>query len=214
MYTPEKDQTEIFAENLTALLQKNGMSQNQLSKKISVSAMSVNAWCRAISMPRNDKIDKICQVLGVARSDLMQDKSAAPNLSVPAAYPVPILGSICAGKGIIAEENYRGMFFVDHSIRADYCLEIEGDSMKDASIYHGDIVFLRKNYDFINGGIYAVVYGSDENAVLKKVYKQGDLLLLVPCNQLYDPITVPVDEAFICGELVGVYSPRSNKYTR
>ena len=127
---------------------------------------------------------------------------------------MPILGEICAGKGIIAEESYRGMFFVDHSIRADYCLEVEGDSMKDANIFHGDIAFLRKNADFINGGIYAVVYGADENAVLKRVYRQGESYLLVPCNQLYDPVTVPADEAFICGELIGVYSSRSNKYSK
>lgn len=215
MYTPEKDQTEIFAENLTALLDEKRMSQNQLAKKIGVSAMSVNAWCRAISMPRNDKIDKMCQVLNVTRADLLQEKTAAPNLSIPAAHPLKILGTICAGEGITAEENFRGLFFVDHSIRADYCLEVEGDSMRDANIFHGDIAFLRKNYEFMNGGIYAIVYGSEENAVLKRVYKQGDALLLMPCNQLYDPITVPADEPFtICGELIGVYSPRNNKYTR
>ena len=211
----ERSQVEICAENLVRLLEEHDISQNQLAKKINVSAMSVNAWCRAINMPRNDKIDKICQLFGISRADLLQDKTAAPNLSVPAAYGVPILGSICAGEGIIADESYRGMFFVDHSIRADYCLEVEGNSMKDANIFHGDIAFLRKNYEFMNGGIYAVVFGPDENAVLKKVYRQGDSLLLVPCNQLYDPITIPADEPYtICGELVGVYSPRSNKYTK
>lgn len=215
MYTPERSQTEIFADNLSRILANKNMSQNQLSKKIEVSAMSVNAWCRGLSMPRNDKIDRMCQVLNVTRNDLLQDKTTAPNLSVPAAHPVRILGSICAGEGITAEENFRGMFFVDHSIRADYCLEVEGDSMRDANIYHGDIAFLRKNYEFINGGIYAIVFGSEENAVLKRVYKQGDSLLLMPCNQLYDPISVPADEPFtICGELVGVYSPRNNKYVR
>ena len=210
----EKSQTQICAENLMRILKEHDMSQNQLANKIGVSPMSVNAWCRAINMPRNDKIDKICQLFNIQRSELLQDRSAAPNLSIPAAHPVPILGSICAGAGIIADQNYRGMFFVDHSIRADYCLEVEGDSMKDANIFHRDIAFLRKNYDFINGGIYAVVFGAEENAVLKKVYQQGNSLLLVSCNALYDPISVPADEAFICGELVGVYSPRSNKYTK
>lgn len=215
MYTPERSQTEIFADNLSRILANKNMSQNQLSKKIEVSAMSVNAWCRGISMPRNDKIDKMCQVLNVTRNDLLQDKEAAPNLSVPAAHPVKILGTICAGEGITAEENFRGLFFVDHSIRADYCLEVEGDSMRDANIHHGDMAFLRKNYEFFNGGIYAVVFGTEENAVLKRVYKQGDSVILMPCNQSYGPITVTADEPFtICGELVGVYSPRNNKYAR
>ena len=215
MYTPEKSQTEIFADNLTRLLRAKGISQNALARKIDVSPMSVNSYCRGISMPRNDKIDRMCQVLNITRAELLQDRTAAPNLSVPAAHPVRILGVICAGEGITADENFRSVFFVDHSIRADYCLEVEGDSMKDANIFHGDIAFLRKNYEFMNGGIYAVVFGAEENAVLKRVYKQGDSLLLMPCNQLYDPISVPADEPFtICGELIGVYSPRNNKYTR
>lgn len=45
MYTPERSQTEIFADNLSRILASKKMSQNQLSKKIEVSAMSVNAWC-------------------------------------------------------------------------------------------------------------------------------------------------------------------------
>ena len=209
MYSPEKNQNEIFAENLIDLLAKRGISQNQFAKKIGVSAMAVGKWCRAISAPRNDKLDVICQVLNVQRSDLLTDKSAIPNLSVPAARPVPMLGIICAGDGKIADENFDGYFFVDNSIRADYCLRVEGDSMKDAHIFHGDLAFLKKSYDFLNGGIYAVVFGEDRNAVLKKVYRQGDGLLLMPCNQKYDPIYV--DDAIIVGECVGVYSPRNNR---
>ena len=208
MYQPEKNQMEVFAENLLDVLAKKKLSQNQLAKKIGVSAMSVNKWARGIAMPRNDKIDQMCQVLNIQRSDLLADKSAIPNLSIPAAYPLPILGRICCGDGVLADENFDGLFFVDNSIRADYCLRVEGDSMKDANIRHGDIAFLRKSYDFLNGGIYAVVFGEDENAVLKKVYRQGDAFLLMPCNQKYDPISV--DECRIVGELIGIYSPRSN----
>lgn len=95
MYMPERSQAEIFADNLSRILANKNMSQNQLSKKIEVSAMSVNAWCRGLSMPRNDKIDRMCQVLNVTRNDLLQDKTAAPNLSVPDAHPVMILGTVC-----------------------------------------------------------------------------------------------------------------------
>lgn len=214
MYSEEKTQLEIFSTNLKRILATKDISQSELSRRLDCSVPSVNAWCQGTSLPRTKMFERLCQVLNVNRDDLLQDKTA-PNLSIPAAHPVPILGEICAGKGITADENFRGYFFVDHSIRADYCLEVEGDSMKDANIFHGDIAFLRRNFEFINGGIYAIVYGSEENAVLKRVYKQGDSLLLMPCNQLYDPISVPADEPYtICGELIGVYSPRNNKYTR
>ena len=122
MYQPEKNQMEVFAENLTGILIKKKMSQNQLASKIGVSAMSVNKWARAISMPRNDKIDQICQVLNIQRSDLLADKTAIPNLSIPAAYPLPILGRICCGNGVLADENFDGMFFVDNSTSSLYFL--------------------------------------------------------------------------------------------
>lgn len=215
MYQDERSQLEIFSSNLRQILADKQISQNQLAKKMDCAVPSVNAWCQGQSLPRAKMLDKLCRVLNVSRMDLLQDRSEAPNLTVPAAHPVRILGTICAGEGITADENFRGLFFVDHSIRADYCLEVEGDSMRDANIFHGDIAFLRKNYEFFDGGIYAVVYGAEENAVLKRVYKQGDSILLMPCNQLYGPITVPASEPFtICGELVGVYSPRNNRYTR
>lgn len=208
MYQPEKNQDEIFAENLMDIMRRKGISQNQLARMLDITPAAVNKWVRGLSTPRNEKVDKVCQVLNVQRSDLLADKSVIPNLSVPAAYPLPILGRICCGNGVLADENFDGMFFVDNSIRADYCLRVEGDSMKDAGINHGDIAFIRKSYNFLQGGIYAVVYGEDQNAVLKKVYRQGNGLLLMPCNQKYDPISV--DDCRIVGELIGVYSPRSN----
>ena len=206
MYQPEKDQTEIFVENLNKLLREKDISQNRLAQLVDVSVTMVNKWCRGMSMPRNDKIDKLCQVLNVRRSDLLADKSEAPNLSVPAARPVPFLGLICAGDGMITEESFDGYFFVDNSIRADYCLRVEGDSMRDAGINHGDTAFIRKSWNFLNGEIYAVWFGEDKTATLKKVYRQGDGLLLMPCNQKYDPIYV--DDAVIVGECIGVYHPR------
>ena len=120
-----------------------------------------------------------------------------------------MLGQICAGDGILAEENFEGYFFVDNSIRADYCLRVEGDSMRDASIYHGDIAFLKKNYALQDGNIYAVVFGEDNAATLKHVYRQGnDTIVLLPANQNYSPIVVNAEEVLIVGECVGVYHPR------
>lgn len=209
MYRPEKDQNEIFAENLRELMARRDMRMNQLAQKIGVSATMLGKYANGESMPRNDKLDKICQVLNCQRQDLLQDRKEVPNLAVPAAYALPILGTICCGDGVLEERNFDGYFFVDNSIRADYCLRVEGDSMRDAGINHGDTAFLRKSYNFMNGGIYAVVYGDDRNAVLKKVYRHKDGLLLMPCNQLYDPIYV--DDCRIVGECVGVYSPRFQK---
>lgn len=127
------------------------------------------------------------------------------NIILPAAYPLPILGEICAGNGIFCEENYKGMFYVDKSIKADFCLEIKGDSMKDAEIHDGDIVFIKRNYDFVPGKIYAVRIEEDCEAVIKRVYFEGETVVLNPCNIEYQPIVKKADQVTVLGECVGTY---------
>ena len=202
-----KTQVEIFGENLRAVLKEKEISQQRLGQLVGASGATVNAWCQGQSMPRKNTLDRIFSALNVTNDELMLDRGKAPNLSVPAAYPLSILGTICCGDGILAEQNFDGYFFVDNSIRADYCLRVEGDSMKEANIHHGDIAFIKKCYDVFDGGIYAVVFGENENAVLRKVYRQNDGFILTPCNQNYKPISV--NDCRIVGECIGVYHSRS-----
>lgn len=209
MYRQEKSQLEIFSRNLRKVMRDKDISQNGLARKLGCSVPTVNAWCQGQTIPRRELFEKLCQYLNVSRLDLLQDRSEIPNLSVPAAHPLKMLGRICAGDGVLCDEHFEGYFFVDNSIRADYCLRVEGDSMKDANIYHGDIAFLKRNYDLYDGNIYAVVFGDDNNATLKQVYRQApDTLVLLPANQNYSPIIVKADDALIVGECVGVYHPR------
>ena len=208
MYTEQRSQLEIFSQNLRDVMYRKNVSQNTLAKKLDCSVSTVNSWCQGTSLPRRDRFDKLCQFLNVSRLDLLAD-SIPQNLSVPAAHPLRMLGRICAGDGMLCDENFEGYFFVDNSIRADYCLRVEGDSMKDQNINHGDVAFLKRNYDLYDGNIYAVVYGEDNTASLKQVYRQEpDSLVLLPANPQYSPIIVKADEALIVGECVGVYHPR------
>lgn len=137
-----------------------------------------------------------------------QDRPLPSNIMVPAGRQIPILGTICAGNGIYCEENFEGYFFVDRSIKADYCLRVKGDSMIDANIYDGDFAFIRKNFDFIDGEIYAVCYGTDESASLKKLYKVDNKIMLQPCNPDYAAAFIDVDDVVIVGECIGTYHAR------
>lgn len=127
------------------------------------------------------------------------------NVSFPAAHPIPILGDICAGDGILCEENYMGNFFIDNSVKADFCVNVHGDSMIDAGIQNGDLAFCRQDFDFYSGKIYAVRINSNNDAVLKRVIRQDDTLILAPCNKDYDPIVSDDEGVMILGEYVGVY---------
>ena len=197
-----KTYNEIFSENLKRLMRVNGLSQNELSRRLGVSATAVNLWANGTNVPRAGLMDKICEFFDVTQAELTTDREAIPNLSIPAAFPLPILGTICCGEGKLCDESFEGFFFVDNSIRADYCLRVEGDSMRDANINHGDIAFIRKATDYMDGRIYAVLI--DDHAVLRKIYRQTDGVLLMPCNEAYKPMFEK--DIFIVGECIGIYS--------
>lgn len=124
MYTEQRSQLEIFSQNLRDAMYRKNISQNALAKKLDCSVSTVNSWCQGTSLPRRDRFDRLCQFLNVSRFDLLSDREAIMNLSVPAAHPLKVLGRICAGNGFLCEESFEGLFFVDNSIRADYCLAV------------------------------------------------------------------------------------------
>lgn len=207
----EKKFNEVFAKNLRYYMDLNRISQNELSKELNVSPTSVNNWCNGYKTPRMDRVDEICRFFHINRSDLMNDHSSEPdvtgitNLLTPASRPVPILGDICAGEGTWCEENFEGHFFIDSSVKADFCVRVRGDSMIDAGIFNGDLAFIKKTYDYTNGKIYAVRINSDCEAVLKKVFWQDDTIILNPCNADYEPIVTDAEGMTVIGECVGVF---------
>lgn len=77
----EEEFNKIFAKNLKYYLNKNNMTQLELSQKLGVGTTSVYNWCNAIKTPRMDKVDKMCAIFGIKRSDLIEDKSTQKQSS-------------------------------------------------------------------------------------------------------------------------------------
>ena len=140
------------------------------------------------------------------------DLSKIPGIILPVKMKkIPILGTIACGEPIFAEENYEGYFMLDENLpRADFVLKAKGNSMIEADIFDGDLVFFKKQSDVDNGDIAAVII--DDEATLKKVNKSNDILVLQPCNSSYEPIVVSKADhksVRIIGQMIGVYSNRS-----
>lgn len=119
---------------------------------------------------------------------------------------VPLLGTICAGDGIWAEENFEDYIKVDDRFKVDFALKVKGNSMKDANINDGDIAFFKKQSTVDDGQIAAVLLTDCDEATLKRVYRTEEGLTLRPCNSDYD--SIHTKEAIILGLLKGVYSER------
>lgn len=92
----------------------------------------------------------------------------------------PMLGEIACGQPIYANQEYETYIEASSDIQADFCLTAKGDSMINARIFDGDIVFIRKQPDVDNGEIAAVCIGDE--VTLKRVYKYPNRLELRPEN--------------------------------
>lgn len=80
----EEAYKKILAKNLREAMQLRDMSQRELARRIGVSSTTVSEWCSGRISPRMDKIDAICRILNIKRSDLMlSGKDHAEVLSEP-----------------------------------------------------------------------------------------------------------------------------------
>lgn len=106
----------------------------------------------------------------------------------------PLLGEIACGEPIYAEEDHESYVSADADIRADFCLKAKGDSMINADIHDGDVVFIRKQPMVENGEIAAVII--EDEATLKRVYydRENNRLQLIAENPRYTPLVYTGEE--------------------
>ena len=117
---------------------------------------------------------------------------------------LPLVGRVAAGEPLLAEENIEEYVQVPSAIggeRGDYVLEVKGDSMRDAGILEGDYVVVSEAADADNGEI--VVALLEDEATVKRFYREKDRVRLQPANKAYKPIRTR--DAKVLGRVVGVY---------
>lgn len=107
---------------------------------------------------------------------------------------IPIIGEIACGEPIFTNEEYESYVEVGASIKADYGLRAHGDSMINARIMDGDIVFIQKQETVNNGEIAAVVV--EDRATLKRIYyyPQEGRIILQAENPAYAPLIYEGEE--------------------
>ena len=188
---PDYETKHIFSNNLCRLLERNGITQIELAKKMNVAASTVSSWCNGDKMPRMDKVEWMANFFGVSRTSLIDDISNRP-VAIPAGFSpmpetvlVPRIGRIACGDPITAEENVEDYDEVLKSWHADFTLICCGDSMLP-KIEDGDVVAIRSQPTVENGEIAAVRIGDE--ATLKRVFLHPDYIELRPLNPEYDSI--------------------------
>ncbi len=116
---------------------------------------------------------------------------------------VPVVGQVQAGIPVLAEENIENYMLLPFAIVKNdtvFLLKVQGESMKDAGIYSEDLVIVRQQPEAENGEI--VVALLENEATVKRFYREKDHIRLQPENAAFEPITAK--NVSILGKVVGL----------
>ena len=168
-----------------------GKTLEEVSKEVGVSKATVQRWeSGEIANMRRDKIAKLAKALETTPAYLMGwTEEPLDILSLENILPlgnttkIPLLGEIACGEPITAEENIEQYIDMEKEIHADFALRCKGDSMINARIFNGDIVYIRQQPKVENGEIAAVLI--ENEATLKRVYYYDNRIELRPENPLF-----------------------------
>ena len=138
--------------------------------------------------PRTDTITALEKALGLETA-ILQIKNIE---ELPTMTNIPLIGTIACGTPILAEQNIIDILKVDIRYHADFALICKGDSMINARIFDGDIVYIRQQPDVDNGQIAAVQI--DDNATLKRVFKYPGKIVLRAENPQFPDIIITKDD--------------------
>lgn len=168
-----------------------GLSAEYMAERLGVSPATVYRYENGdIAKLPGRLLEPVSRILGVSPSYLMGWDDAAPlpsNLMpVQPMGRVPLLGEIACGEPILARENIEEYMDLPAHIHADFVLRCKGDSMINARIFDGDIVYIRRQPMVEDGEIAAVLI--EDEATLKRVRLFDDHISLEPENPLYRPI--------------------------
>ena len=181
--------------NIKRRRQQLKMTQTDLALKMGYADKSMIAKIEKgnVDLPQS-KILAFANVLETTPGELMGwDYEAEPTETVDNIYKLdkiklPFLGKVACGEPIFADEDRESYIMIGTDIGADFCLQCQGDSMINARIHDGDIVFVKKT-DIVENGEIAVVIIDDE-ATLKRFfyYREQNLVILKPENPKYQDI--------------------------
>ncbi len=178
---------------------KSGLSKAY----VSILERNYNPSTKKAAIPSLDTIKRVATATGADFNDLIavldgdqeillgSDGAGVPSLPdniipMPQMRKIPLVGPIACGTPILAEEIIEDYIDLPRHIHADYALTCKGDSMVNAGIRDGDMVYIRKQEQVDNGQIAAVLVGDDE-ATLKRFYYDGKMIQLVAENPAYSP---------------------------
>ena len=192
-----------------------GFTQEELGKKLGLQKSAIAKYENGrVENIKRSVIAEMAEVLECSPSYLMGWDDTKKEKNINNIYPIevhslPMLGEIACGKPIFMDENKESYTMVGSNVKADFCLKAKGDSMVNARIMDGDIVFIRSQPEAENGEIAAVAI--DDEATLKRFYRDEitQTVTLISENPIYAPMVFTKEcqkNVYILGKAVAFQS--------
>lgn len=177
--------------------QELGLTLEEVGDYVGVGKSTVRKWENGdIENMKRDKIALLSKILKLSPLTFItgEVEYGTPDniIPLPKTKKIPLLGTIACGEPILATENIDKYIEMPESVGGTFALKCKGDSMINAHIFDGDVVYIREQPDVENGEIAAVLIGDE--ATLKRVYKYPSKVVLRPENPLYNDITYTEEE--------------------
>lgn len=205
-----------FSERMNKAMDFNNITQSELCRITGIPKSAISQYLSGSFKPKQDRLLLIANALDVSEAwllgiDVPEDKNNFRSylgvLPIPKTVKKPRLGAIACGEPILAQENIEDYDDVPEDIKCDFTLLCKGDSMINARINDGDVVYIRQQDTVDNGEIAAVLI--EDEATLKRVFKYDDKLVLQPENSKYEPfiyVKEEMNKIRIIGKAVGFTS--------
>lgn len=188
----------IVATRMQQRREQLGLTLDDIALEIGVARSTIQRYEKGtiekLKLPVIEAIANVLQVDPawlVGKSDdpgvVTANSSDSNILPFPGMKSVPLIGTIACGEPILAAENIECEVDMPEHVKADFALRCKGDSMINARIYDGDIVYIRQQPTVDDGQIAAVLV--DDEATLKRVHFYPDHVVLEPENPQYRPLS-------------------------
>lgn len=173
-----------------------------LSQKTGIPKSSISQYLSGHVKPNSERVYLISKALNVSEAWLMgfdvpkMEETQIQHLTniIPIkTKKIPLFGDIACGEPIVCNQEYDLYIDVAEDLNADFCVRAKGDSMINARIFDGDIVFCHAQPTVENGEIAVVII--DNEATLKRFYKYEHSIELRAENPLQAPLNYSHSEA-------------------
>lgn len=179
-----------FGYKIKELRKEHNLTQEELLKVInekynrSISKSMISKWENDREEPQKfTDVSAISDFFGVKADYLVgiTDDKYGEDIKYKM---IPVLATIAYGVPIPAQQDIQSYEYILPNEDIDFCLKAKDDSMINARIFNGDIVFIRSQTDIENGEI-AAIQIDGEMPILKRVYKIDGNVILRPENPNY-----------------------------